>query len=119
MWSPRQFPPVYASAWVGNLDIVKRLLEILFVVAFFVCFVDGGEALGERVLVDVELVVELGIWIACKALIRDKAVDNGRPVSVISHQQIVSLLEVLKILQLSLQLLVCGLIGTALLHRSG
>ena len=65
MWSASQFPSVYASTRVGDLDIVKRLLESLFIVALFVCFVDGGETLGERVLVDVELVVELGIWIAC------------------------------------------------------
>ena len=64
MWPPRQLPPVYASARVRYLDIIQRLLESLFIVALLVRLVDCGEALWEGILIDVELVVEFGIWIA-------------------------------------------------------
>ena len=72
----RQLPAVDASARIRYLDIVQTLLERLFCVSLFICLVDSGEALWERILVDVELVVELGVWIARQSLICHEAIDD-------------------------------------------
>ena len=72
----RQLPAVDASARIRYLDIVQALLERLFCVSLVFGLVDGGEALRERILVDVELVVELGIRIARQSLICHDAIDD-------------------------------------------
>ena len=77
MRSSRKLPAVDASARIRYLDIVQALFEVLFCASLFICFVDGGEALWEGILVDVELVVELGVWIARQSLICHEALDDG------------------------------------------
>lgn len=76
------------------------LLPLLF------SLVDRAEAFGERVLVDVVLVVEVRVWITCNTFIEDLSL---RALGVNEH--VVNPAELFKILQFSLQFLLIGPIG--------
>ena len=95
------------------------MFESLFFSSFLFCFVDRGEAFRETVLIDVKLVVELRIWIACEPLVCHiaKAVHEGRARGLLPAEQIVGLLEVFKVLQLGLELLICRLVRAAILFN--
>ena len=92
-----KLPSVDASSRVRYLDIVKRFLEDMPVVPLFLSLEDSGEALGEGVLVDVELVVELWIWIASKSFFGEIAVKR-RPSGVITAKKIICLTILFKVL---------------------
>ena len=74
-WS-RQFPPINASSRIGHLDVVQGLLEGVPLVSLFLVLEDGVQALRERVLVDVELVVQFRIRVARHSLICLKSIDD-------------------------------------------
>ena len=97
MRSPSELPSVDATPRIRYLDIVQRFLEDMPVVPLLVSLENGGEPFGERVLVDVELVVELWIWIASESLIGEVAI-NGGPSGVIAAKQIIRLTILLKVL---------------------
>ena len=110
MRSPSELPSVDATSRIRYLDIVQRFLEDVPVVPLFISLENGGEPLRERVLVDVELVVELWIWIASESLIGEVAVNGGAS-GVIAAKQIIRLAILFKVLQLCLNLLIVGRFG--------
>lgn len=68
----RQFPAIDALAKIGNLDVVEGLLEGAgLLLPLLIRLVDRAEALWERVLVDVVLVVQVRVWITSHTLIED------------------------------------------------
>ena len=86
MRSARQFPTIDSSARIWYLNIVERLFECLLCISLLIALVDGTEAFGEGILIDVELVVKLWVWIASKSFICELIdVDDGRAISIISH----------------------------------
>ena len=110
MWTTRQFPAVDTAAWVGDLDVVQALLERMPLISIFFGLVDGGKALGERVLVDIVLIVGFRIWIASHTLIIFTTRYILRAVCIMSCEHIVRSAVLFKIFQICLQLLISRLI---------
>ncbi len=57
MRSASKFPTIDASAWIRYLNIVKTLFEGLFIFSLLIVLVNRLQSLGERVLIDVILVI--------------------------------------------------------------
>ena len=68
MRAPSQLPTVDAAPRIWNLDVVETLFECVSFVALLLTLVNRLQAFWERVLVDVELIVELWIWITGDSL---------------------------------------------------
>ena len=69
------------------------------------------ESLGEGVLINVELVVQLRIRVASDSLVSLEAINDGAAISVVPDEWIVGAAVILKVLELSLQFLLIWLIS--------
>jgi len=103
----REFPAVDAATRVGNFDVVKTLFESVPLVPLLFVLVNRLQPFRERVLVNVKLVVQLRIWVACDALVVESGATR-RALSVIL-QHVVRPTVLFKILKVRLQLLISWL----------
>ena len=104
MRPPSEFPAVDAAPRIRNLDVVQTLFECVPFVSLFLSLINGLQPFGERILVDIVLVVKLRIWITSDSL--DSLTPGARRALCVVLEHIVSATVLLEVLQIGLNLLV-------------